>query len=143
MYSVYLFTYPHTSPHTNSCRHVTMSHTIDAMKYIISFTQFTLGRNSHQKLTSTCSRLHCRQMIPCNYRTTPSNYKQPPEKNIEAEFYVPGKTLGKSPVSTMTRIYMQSSLTNPPLTSCSCLMNIGQPEAMFISRLPGRWKLLE
>ena len=59
-------------------------------------------------------------------------------------FNTHGMILGRSDVSTTIRMYAASSLTKPPLKRCSIRMNIGQPEAMFISLLlPGRWNELE
>ena len=54
-----------------------------------------------------------------------------------------GMIFGRSEVSTTTRRYIESSFTKPPFNRCSIRINIGHPDAMFISFLPGRWKELE
>ena len=47
---------------------------------------------------------------------------------------------GRSEVSTTTRRYTESFFTKSPFNRCSIRINMGQPDAMFISFLPGRWK---
>ena len=49
-----------------------------------------------------------------------------------------GMIFGRSEVSTTTRRYIESSFTKPPFSRCSIRINMGHPDAMFISFLPGR-----